>query len=42
MKILNFCPLRIAYRQPTVGYAYLTDERGLTLRRVPPGRSYED
>lgn len=28
--------------QPTVGYAYLTDERGLTLRRVPPGRSYED
>ncbi len=28
--------------QPTVGYAYLTDERGLKLRRVPHGRRYED
>ena len=28
--------------QPKVGYAYLTDERGLTLHRIPPGRRYED
>jgi Glycosyl transferase family 2 len=26
--------------QPKVGYAYLTDERGLQLRRVTPGREY--
>jgi hypothetical protein len=26
--------------QPDVGYAYLTDERGLRLRRVPARRSY--
>jgi glycosyltransferase involved in cell wall biosynthesis len=28
--------------QPNVGYAYLTDERGLELRRVPADRGYED
>ncbi|OGD21392.1 MAG: hypothetical protein A2W03_06540 [Candidatus Aminicenantes bacterium RBG_16_63_16] len=26
--------------QPDIGYAYLTDERGLRLRRVPAGRGY--
>jgi hypothetical protein len=26
--------------QPKIGYAYLTDERGLKLRRVPHGREY--
>lgn len=28
--------------QPGIGYAYLTDERGVTLRRVPPGRGFEN
>jgi glycosyltransferase involved in cell wall biosynthesis len=28
--------------QPDVGYAYLTDEIGLKLRRVPPGRHYAE
>jgi hypothetical protein len=28
--------------QPRVGYAYLTDERGLRLRRIPPARAYVD
>ncbi|MCU0305557.1 MAG: glycosyltransferase family 2 protein [Thermoanaerobaculales bacterium] len=28
--------------QPGLGYAYLTDESGLRLRRVPRGRSYVD
>jgi len=28
--------------QPGVGYAYLTDERGLRLRRVPRRRAYND
>ena len=28
--------------QPGIGYAYLTDERGLTLRRVPRGRGFEN
>ncbi len=26
--------------QPKVGYAYLTDESGLELRRITPGREY--
>jgi len=26
--------------QPAVGYDYLTDERGLRLRRIPAGRRY--
>jgi glycosyltransferase involved in cell wall biosynthesis len=26
--------------QPGLGYAYLTDERGLRLRVIPPGREY--
>lgn len=28
--------------QPGIGYAYLTDERGLTLRRIPAGRGYQE
>jgi hypothetical protein len=28
--------------QPGVGYAYLTDERGLTLRRIPAARGYRE
>jgi glycosyltransferase involved in cell wall biosynthesis len=27
--------------QPSIGYAYLTDERGALLRRIPRGRGYE-
>jgi len=26
--------------QPKIGYAYLTDEHGLQLRRIPAGREY--
>jgi hypothetical protein len=26
--------------QPGLGYAYLTDDRGLRLQRIPPGRGY--
>jgi hypothetical protein len=26
--------------QPRDGYGYLTDERGLELRRIPPSRDY--
>jgi hypothetical protein len=29
-------------RWQAVGYAYLTDEAGLRLRRVPPRRSFGD
>jgi hypothetical protein len=28
--------------QPGIGYAYLTDERGLRLQRMPPGRGYAE
>ena len=28
--------------QPQIGYAYLTDERGIHLRPVPVGRGYDD
>jgi glycosyltransferase involved in cell wall biosynthesis len=28
--------------QPGIGYAYLTDQRGIRLRPVPAGRGYED
>jgi glycosyltransferase involved in cell wall biosynthesis len=28
--------------QPGIGYAYLTDERGMRLRRVPRARGFED
>ncbi len=28
--------------QPDIGYAYLTDERGIRLRRVPAARGYEE
>lgn len=28
--------------QPGIGYAYLTDDRGLRLRRIPTGRGYQE
>ena len=28
--------------QPRIGYAYLTDEQGLHLRRISPGREYSE
>jgi glycosyltransferase involved in cell wall biosynthesis len=30
------------YQMPGVGYAYLTDEQGLRLARVPPDRAYSE
>jgi hypothetical protein len=29
-------------RHQSIGYAYLTSERGLRLERITPGREYDD